>query len=45
MIFGSSNVRVKEIVLYLCIFSYCEFSKKDLQFGFTSGTSAVSEMN
>lgn len=35
---------VKEIVLYLCILSYCEFSKKDLQFGFTLGTSAVSEM-
>lgn len=44
MIFGSSNVMVKEIVLYLCILSYCEFSKKDLQFGFTLGTSAVSEM-
>lgn len=44
VVFGSSNLRVKEIVLYLHIFSYCEFSKKDLQFGFTLGASAVSEM-
>lgn len=44
VIFGSSNLRVKEIVLYFHIFSYCEFSKKDLQFGFTLGASAVSEM-
>lgn len=41
---GSSNLRVKEIVLYLHIFSDCDFSRKDLQFGFALGVSAVSEM-
>jgi len=45
VIFGSSDLRVKEIVLYLHIFSYCKFSKKDLQFGFALGVSAVSELN
>lgn len=44
VIFRSSNLRVKEIVLQLNVFSYCEFSKKDLQFEFTLGASAVSEI-
>lgn len=40
VIFGSSNLRVKEIVLYLHISSYGELSKKELQFRFTLGASA-----
>lgn len=43
--FGNSNPRVKEIVPYFHISSYCKFSEKDLQFWFTLGAAAVSEMN